>query len=385
MIGISVPIRGEDKVVGVAGVLIPARLLQARIAAIRPFGTGSAGLYAGDGMCIANTDPALMGQAAKRPELLDRARAAFAAQRNHGEVLRDATSREETYHAFAPIPVSEHQQPWMLGINIPLRAILTEARAAMVHSIILSAVAVLLIGAIVYWLAARIARPLREAARVMHDVAARDLTVRADVRGHDEVGRIGEAINAMVHDLGGNLSAVAAHSRSLAGASEQLTQVSAQVTADAEATSSQANVVSSAAEQVSKSVATVAAASEEMSSSIREIASQAAEAARIAAQAVTSAENTNRTIVELGESSIAIGNVIKVITDIAEQTNLLALNATIEPPAPARPAGVSPSWPTRSRNSPNRRLAPPTTFDPASKASRVAPAVPWPRSRRFRP
>src|SRR4029079_18201927 len=32
----------------------------------------------------------------------------------------------------------------------------------------------------------------------------------------------------------------------------------------------------------------------------------------------------------LGESSTAIGNVVKVITSIAEQTNLLALNATIE-------------------------------------------------------
>ncbi|MEM9039136.1 MAG: methyl-accepting chemotaxis protein, partial [Actinomycetota bacterium] len=32
----------------------------------------------------------------------------------------------------------------------------------------------------------------------------------------------------------------------------------------------------------------------------------------------------------LGESSVEIGNVIKVINSIAEQTNLLALNATIE-------------------------------------------------------
>src|SRR3546814_3506271 len=32
----------------------------------------------------------------------------------------------------------------------------------------------------------------------------------------------------------------------------------------------------------------------------------------------------------LGETSVEIGEVIKVITSIAEQTNLLALNATIE-------------------------------------------------------
>jgi methyl-accepting chemotaxis protein len=42
------------------------------------------------------------------------------------------------------------------------------------------------------------------------------------------------------------------------------------------------------------------------------------------------AETTNHTIAKLGESSLEIGKVIKVITSIAQQTNLLALNATIE-------------------------------------------------------
>jgi methyl-accepting chemotaxis protein len=42
------------------------------------------------------------------------------------------------------------------------------------------------------------------------------------------------------------------------------------------------------------------------------------------------AQATNQTVSKLGESSLEIGKVIKVITSIAQQTNLLALNATIE-------------------------------------------------------
>src|SRR5947209_7514340 len=42
------------------------------------------------------------------------------------------------------------------------------------------------------------------------------------------------------------------------------------------------------------------------------------------------ADNANQTVSKLGESSVEIGKVIKVITSIAQQTNLLALNATIE-------------------------------------------------------
>jgi len=50
----------------------------------------------------------------------------------------------------------------------------------------------------------------------------------------------------------------------------------------------------------------------------------------VGAQAVDVANQTSKTVNILGESSVEIGKVIKVITSIAQQTNLLALNATIE-------------------------------------------------------
>jgi methyl-accepting chemotaxis protein len=81
---------------------------------------------------------------------------------------------------------------------------------------------------------------------------------------------------------------------------------------------------------VSRNLTVVATSSEEMLASIREIAKSSNEAARMAKNAVVVADSTNKTVQKLGDASIEIGNVIKVITSIAEQTNLLALNATIE-------------------------------------------------------
>lgn len=120
------------------------------------------------------------------------------------------------------------------------------------------------------------------------------------------------------------------NSQTLAGASEELTATSQQMAGNAEETSAQANVVSGASQEVSGSVQSVATGTEELTASIREIAQNANEAARITTEAVEMAETTNKTINQLGDSSLEIGNVIKVITSIAEQTNLLALNATIE-------------------------------------------------------
>ena len=88
--------------------------------------------------------------------------------------------------------------------------------------------------------------------------------------------------------------------------------------------------MSAASEEVSKSVSIVATGGDEMLASIREIAKNSNESARVAKNAVAVADSANHTVSKLGESSVEIGKVIKVITSIAQQTNLLALNATIE-------------------------------------------------------
>ena len=113
-------------------------------------------------------------------------------------------------------------------------------------------------------------------------------------------------------------------------ASQSLAQVTAQIHASSEETSGQANIVSAAADDVSKTVGVVASGSEEMLASIREISKNANEAASVAKNAVGVAQTANHAVGKLGESSLEIGKVIKVIATIAQQTNLLALNATIE-------------------------------------------------------
>ncbi|MCX6127938.1 MAG: methyl-accepting chemotaxis protein [Proteobacteria bacterium] len=119
-------------------------------------------------------------------------------------------------------------------------------------------------------------------------------------------------------------------SQKLAAASAELNATATQMSGNAEKSTSVANATASASEEVSQGVRTVATNTEEMSAAIKEIARNASEASTTSAAALKQAQQTNITIIKLGESSQEIGNVIKVISSIAQQTNLLALNATIE-------------------------------------------------------
>jgi methyl-accepting chemotaxis protein len=165
---------------------------------------------------------------------------------------------------------------------------------------------------------------------VVNAAAQGDLTKQVSVMGADTIGKMGESLSAFIIDLRSQISAIAMTAHDLGTSSEQLVEISQQMSANAEETSAQAVVVSAASEEVSVNITTVATGSEEMSASIKEIAQSSNQAANITQSAVKIAEETNKTIAKLGESSAEIGQVIKVITSIAEQTNLLALNATIE-------------------------------------------------------
>jgi methyl-accepting chemotaxis protein len=173
-------------------------------------------------------------------------------------------------------------------------------------------------------------KPIDEAARVLGQVAQQDL--RADMQGQyaGDHAAIKTSINTMIADLRKSIGGIGANSQHVGASAEELSAISEQMAANAEETATQTGVVSAASEQVSKNLTVVATSSEEMLASIREIAKSANEAARMAKNAVEVANATNQTVQKLGDSSVEIGNVIKVITSIAEQTNLLALNATIE-------------------------------------------------------
>jgi methyl-accepting chemotaxis protein len=119
-------------------------------------------------------------------------------------------------------------------------------------------------------------------------------------------------------------------STQLSAASEELLAVAESMSASAEETSAQSNTASAASEEVSAGIQTVSTNMEEMTASIREITKNTNESSSKSNEAMTMANDANNVITALGESSLDIGNVIKVITSIAQQTNLLALNATIE-------------------------------------------------------
>ncbi|HEY3307898.1 MAG TPA: bacteriohemerythrin [Desulfuromonadaceae bacterium] len=197
----------------------------------------------------------------------------------------------------------------------------------------------LLIGssAVLWLLCRRDFAPLDSMVQALEKAAAGDLSVRADVTGQGDFGRLASSFNKMMTDMN--------------KAMRQFFSVADLVRDSVVMVRSTTDAMASAAEDVAAQAGTIATASEEMSATSGDIARNCLYAAENAQKATDQTHSgseivrksalvmegiaqrvmsSSSTVEGLGQRSDQIGAIVNTIQDIADQTNLLALNAAIE-------------------------------------------------------
>ncbi|HWQ60996.1 MAG TPA: methyl-accepting chemotaxis protein, partial [Negativicutes bacterium] len=229
------------------------------------------------------------------------------------------------------------------------------ARDVTTASVMLTAIgvlALLIVIALGVTVARMVARPLKQVAATVTEIAAGNLA--ADlivVDSRDEAGQVATAINTMTENLRSLIKQVAGSAEQVAASSEELNasadqaaltanQVAESITGVAQGSAAQLNAVEESSAAVEQMSATV----EQVTTNANVVADTSAQAAEAAARgteqissAVRQIANIEKTVVEsarivqtLGDRSKEIGQILDTISSIAGQTNLLALNAAIE-------------------------------------------------------
>jgi methyl-accepting chemotaxis protein len=174
------------------------------------------------------------------------------------------------------------------------------------------------------WLLTRsIVGPINAAVHAADQIAKGDLKTSFASTSRDEVGRLMEALQAMVASLRTVIADVKAASDQIATASSEIAQGNADLSARTESQAS--------------SLQQTAASVEQLTGTVRQNADSAKQANQLAAAASMDANRggdvVNQvvgTMSEIQTSSQKIADIIGVIDGIAFQTNILALNAAVE-------------------------------------------------------
>ena len=165
--------------------------------------------------------------------------------------------------------------------------------------------------------------PMDEAARVLDQVARKNLEVRMEGTYRGDLNRIKVALNTALDDLEDAFGQVA-------GAAEQIAMAAEQVSSGSQALARGASDQAGTLEEVSSSL-------QELSGMSARNSQGASDASTLTASVDSTAQRGADNIVGLGEamdrmkaSADATARIVRTIDEIAFQTNLLALNAAVE-------------------------------------------------------
>jgi methyl-accepting chemotaxis protein len=200
-----------------------------------------------------------------------------------------------------------------------------------------------------------ITRPLSRAVTIVRGVASGDLSQRAEVDAHDELGQMAADLNTMVDNLAVNARVaerisegdLTANAKVLSDADtlglsltkmlENLRKVVAEVSAAADHVAVGSDQLSSSAQSLSQGTTEQAASAEEttssmeqMSASIQQNLDSARQTDRIASKAADDARTSGDAVAQTVGAIKQIAERISVIEEIARKTDLLALNAAVE-------------------------------------------------------
>jgi methyl-accepting chemotaxis protein len=167
-----------------------------------------------------------------------------------------------------------------------------------------------------FFITRSITGPIRELDGVLASVAEGDLRAKVNVASKDEVGNLGNNLNATIAKLSEIIGSVREISGTLVAGSEQL--------------SSTAQSLSQGASEQAASVEETSSSMEEMSASIAQNNENAKVTGDIATRSSKDAVEGGKAVRDTVDAMKQIAKKIAIIDDIAYQTNLLALNAAIE-------------------------------------------------------
>lgn len=164
-----------------------------------------------------------------------------------------------------------------------------------------------------------------------------DLTAQVPVHRHDEIGQMAERFNQTLHSMRYLIQQIRQTSGKLAGAAQQLDQISHHSKDQLSGQSQEVEQVKVAMEQMQASAEEIARQADSANQEAQHTQQAAIngnqvvdDALQSTRQLVDSVQSVSAQIQTLATDSQDISTVVAEIAEIADQTNLLALNAAIE-------------------------------------------------------
>lgn len=340
MTSVAMPIKFDDKVVGVIGIDIALSNIQTKAQEF------SANIADGNSrVLIVSEDKSVIADSknsANQGEL-------FSDIINSTDLIEGINENSHSYTLVKRIHLGGIAQ-WSIYTEIPKQYISDEVNQTMLvldkgteeqlTSILYMSLFVLIVGSIIiFFMAEKLTIPLKTLASALKQIASgdADLTQRINVNSKDETGQLAHSFNQFVGGLANIVSQFSDGVKTTFSASETGKALSEKTKSQLEQQQLMIEMVATAAEEMSQTSTEVAQNAASTADATREVKSAASngiiklkQTTSTISKLAEQMQHSNGQVNKLSSNSDNIVNVLNVIKSVAEQTNLLALNAAIE-------------------------------------------------------
>ncbi|MDD5658724.1 MAG: cache domain-containing protein, partial [Actinomycetota bacterium] len=200
MTSLTVPIKKNNKVIGVAGVDISLEYLNSLIKDIKPYETGYAVIIANNGTYAASQDSTKLNTSMIADEgnkNVDSVKNGLSYQ----TVVFNKDLDTDVVGSYYPISIGKTKTPWSFAVGVPLDKTLAASKSVVTITIIIACVSLVLLIVIVFIFVRRMMKPVKKIADISVAMSKGDFSQKIEVKSHDEIGQMATALNDMLNGV----------------------------------------------------------------------------------------------------------------------------------------------------------------------------------------